>query len=34
MHSPAEVCALSDLDEAAELIARFCLSLQGDEDWR
>jgi putative aminopeptidase FrvX len=34
MHSPAEVCALSDLDEAAELIARLCLSLQGDEDWR
>jgi putative aminopeptidase FrvX len=34
MHSPAEVCSLSDLDEAAELIARFCLSLQGDEDWR
>jgi endoglucanase len=34
MHSPAEVCALSDLDQAAELIARFCLSLQGDEDWR
>ena len=34
MHSPAEVCSLSDLDEAAELIAHFCLSLQGDEDWR
>jgi putative aminopeptidase FrvX len=34
MHSPAEVCALSDLDQAAELIARFCLSLRGDEDWR
>jgi putative aminopeptidase FrvX len=34
MHTPAEVCALSDLDEAAELIARLCLSLRGDEDWR
>jgi putative aminopeptidase FrvX len=34
MHSPAEVCALSDLDEAAELIARLCLSLDGSEDWR
>ena len=34
MHSPAEVCSLSDLDEAAELIAHFCLSLTGDEDWR
>jgi putative aminopeptidase FrvX len=34
MHTPAEVCALSDLDEAAELIARLCLSLSGDEDWR
>jgi putative aminopeptidase FrvX len=34
MHSPAEVCALSDLDEAAELIARLCLALDGGEDWR
>jgi putative aminopeptidase FrvX len=34
MHSPAEVCSLSDLDEAAELIAKLCLSLRGDEDWR
>ena len=34
MHSPAEVVSLSDLDEAAELIAQLCLSLDGDEDWR
>jgi endoglucanase len=34
MHSPAEVCAISDLDEAAELVARLCLALDGSEDWR
>ena len=34
MHTPAEVCSLADLDEAAELIAHLCLSLRGDEDWR
>jgi endoglucanase len=34
MHSPAEVCALSDIDEAAELIAQFILGLDGSEDWR
>jgi putative aminopeptidase FrvX len=34
MHSPAEVCALSDLDDAAELITELCLGLDGTEDWR
>jgi putative aminopeptidase FrvX len=34
MHTPAEVCSLSDLDQAAELIAHLCLSLRADEDWR
>jgi endoglucanase len=33
MHSPVEVVALKDLDNAAELIARFCLSLTPDCDF-
>ncbi len=33
MHSPAEVCALDDLDHAAELIARFCLTLTPEDSW-
>ena len=33
MHSPAEVCALDDLEQAAELIARFCLTLTPEELW-
>jgi putative aminopeptidase FrvX len=33
MHSPAEVCALADLDAAAELIARLCLTLTPEDLW-
>jgi endoglucanase len=33
MHSPSEVCALADLDGAAELVSALCLSLGADEDW-
>lgn len=33
MHSPVEVVSLSDLENAAELIARFCLSLTPDCDF-
>ena len=33
MHSPAEVCALDDLDHAAELIARLCLTLTPEDSW-
>jgi endoglucanase len=33
MHSPSEVCALADLDAAAELIARLCLTLAPEDTW-
>ena len=33
MHSPVEVVSLSDLDQAAELIARFCLSVDSTSDF-
>jgi len=33
MHSPVEVISLSDLENAAELIAQFCLSLKRDSDF-
>ena len=33
MHSPAEVCSLDDLEQAAELIARFCLTLTPEDSW-
>ena len=33
MHSPSEVCALADLDAAAELVAALCRSLRPDDDW-
>ena len=33
MHSPVEVVSLNDLDQAAELIARFCLSIDASSDF-
>jgi endoglucanase len=33
MHSPVEMIALEDIDQAANLLARFCESLAGDEDF-
>jgi putative aminopeptidase FrvX len=33
MHSPSETVQLSDVDDTAELIARFCRSLRPEEDW-
>lgn len=33
MHSPVEIVSLSDLDQAAELIARFCLSVDSNSDF-
>ena len=33
MHSPVEVVSLDDLDNAAELIFRFCLSVDGNSDF-
>lgn len=33
MHSPVEVVSLTDLVLAAQLLAEFSLSLQGDESW-
>ena len=33
MHSPVEVISLDDLENAAELIAHFCLSLTPDSDF-
>ncbi|MSR60326.1 MAG: M42 family peptidase [Planctomycetaceae bacterium] len=33
MHSPVEVVSLTDLEHAAALIARFCLSLTADSDF-
>lgn len=33
MHSPVEVVSLSDLENAAELIGRFCLSLKRESDF-
>jgi endoglucanase len=33
MHSPVEVISLDDLDNAAELIARFCLAVDGESDF-
>lgn len=33
MHSPVEVISLNDIDRAAELIARFCLSVDSSSDF-
>lgn len=33
MHTPVEVISLDDLDNAAELIAKFCVSLNADSDF-
>ena len=33
MHSPVEIVSLDDLDNAAELIAQFCLSVDSDSDF-
>lgn len=33
MHSPVEVVSLEDLDQAAELIAQFCLSVDSQSDF-
>ena len=33
MHSPVEVVSLEDLDNAAKLLAEFCLSVAPDADW-
>jgi endoglucanase len=33
MHSPVEVVSLDDLEHAAELIARFCVSVDGESDF-
>ncbi|MBS0204099.1 MAG: M42 family metallopeptidase [Planctomycetes bacterium] len=33
MHSPVEIVSLSDLDQAAELIARFCLAIDATSDF-
>lgn len=33
MHSPVEVVSLNDLDQAAELIAKFCLSVDASSDF-
>lgn len=33
MHSPVEVVSLKDLDQASELIARFCLSVDPESDF-
>jgi endoglucanase len=33
MHSPAEVCALTDLDHAADLLAQLCLTLTAEDSW-
>ena len=33
MHSPSETCDLRDVEQAIELVARFCRSLEPGEDW-
>jgi endoglucanase len=33
MHSPVEVVSLEDLEHAAELIAQFCIAVDGDSDF-
>ncbi len=33
MHSPSETCDLRDVEQAIELVARFCRSLAPGEDW-
>jgi endoglucanase len=33
MHSPVEVVSLNDLDQAAQLLAEFCLSITPQMDW-
>lgn len=33
MHSPVEIVSLNDLDQAAELIAQFCLSVDAESDF-
>ena len=33
MHSPVEVVSLTDLDNAAKLLAEFCLSVTSDANW-
>jgi endoglucanase len=33
MHTPNEVISLDDIERAAQLLARFCERLTGEEDW-
>lgn len=33
MHSPVEVVSLNDLDNAAKLLAEFCVSVKSDANW-
>ena len=33
MHSPVEVVSLTDLDNAAKVLAEFCVSVPGDANW-
>ena len=33
MHSPVEVISLDDLEQAARLLAEFCLSVTPQMDW-
>jgi endoglucanase len=33
MHSPVEVVSLTDLNNAAKLLAAFCLSIGPQSDW-
>lgn len=33
MHSPVEMVSLDDLDNAARLLAEFCLAIKADSDW-
>ena len=33
MHSPVEVVSLEDLDQTAQLLAEFCLSVTPQTDW-
>ena len=33
MHSPVEIASLTDLEDAAELIAQFCLAVDGESDF-
>jgi endoglucanase len=33
MHSPVEVVSLSDLDNAAKILAEFCANVTADTNW-